>query len=175
MGNFYTNIALRTTARDAILERMRSEGRTCFISPTSGGFTAVYDRLCDDQRLEELEALTSNLSSEFHCSALAALNHDDDILFIGIARDGQWIMSYRSDQTFSGSALKLAWEFNVLMLAPLVWFLMRAPCLFETWRHQAIAATLRIPNFTIGLGFRYLMQGDRPWWRNDGEQFELVR
>ena len=175
MGNFYTNITLRTTARHAIAHYMRTEARTCFISPMSRGFTTVYDRVCDTQDIEEIATLTSSLSSEFHCSALASLNHDDDILWIGLAWHGQWITTYRSDEMFSGSAWKVAREFGALPLLPLVWSAMRIRfVLFETWRHGAIAAALGIPNFTVGLGFEYLMRGDRPWWRADADQFELI-
>ena len=163
MGNFYTNITLRTSDRQAVIEHMRQQGRACFVSPSRNGFTTVYDRGCEDQDLRELEALTSHLSSQFHCAALAALNHDDDVLWLGLARDGEWLTNYASNQVLSGSALRLAREFKVLGLLPLLWFLMRSPLvLFEVWRHAAIAFTLGIPSFAVGLGYTYLSRGERP-------------
>jgi hypothetical protein len=163
MGNFYTNITLRTTDRQAVTENMRAQNRSCFISPTLRGFTTIYDRRCEDQDVRELENLTADLSSQFHCGALAVLNHDDDVLWIGLARNGEWVTTYRSDQGTSGSAWKLAREFGVLGLLPLIWLLMRWPVvLFEIWRHGGLAAVLGIPNFTVGFGYNYLLRGERP-------------
>lgn len=173
MGNFYTNITLRTTERQAIVEYMRSHGRSCFVSPTYRGFTSVYDRLCDEQDVNELEGLASELSMKFSCTTLAVLNHDDDILWIGVARNGEWITTYRSDQIFGGSAWKLAREFKILGLAPLIWLLMRMPfVLFEIWRHAAIASVVGLPDFTVGFGYEYLSRGERP---RTAELFETVR
>jgi hypothetical protein len=174
MGNFYTNVTLRTTERQAVIEYMRAQGRPCFVSPIFRGFTTIYDRLCEEQDVHDLETLAADLSSQFHCSALAVLNHDDDVLWIGLARDGEWVTTYNSDQILSGSAWSLAREFKVLGLLPLVWFLMRLPIvLFEIWRHGGLASALGIPSFTVGLGYKYLSRGERPSGAN-ADQFESV-
>jgi len=163
MGNFYTNVTLRTTERKALIEHMRAQGRPCFISPVSRGFTAIYDRICEEQDVRDLEILATELSSRFHCVAFATLNHDDDILWIGLARDGEWVTTYSSDNILSGSAWKLSKEFGALGLLPFVWLLMRWPVVvFELWRHGAISAALGIPNFSVGYGYNYLSRGERP-------------
>lgn len=163
MGNFYTNIALRTSEREALIEHLRARGRRCFVSPTQNGFTVVYDRLCDEQDTDELEALAKDLSLRFLCPALAVLNHDDDILWIGLAREGEWLTTYHSDQISSGSAWQLATAFKVPGLQPLLWFLMRWPLvLFEIWRHGALASVLGIPKSSVGFGYDYLSKGERP-------------
>jgi hypothetical protein len=173
MGNFYTNVTLRTSERAAVVEHMRAHRRDCFISPNRKGFTTVYDRLCEDQDIHNLEALATDLSAQFRCTALAVLNHDDSILWVGLIRDGVWITKYNSSERFSGSAFKIAREFGVLGLAPLVSFLMRCPMLFQIMRHAAIAATIGIPKFSVGFGYEYLLRGERP----DGvsaDEFEVV-
>jgi len=119
MGNFYTNVTLRTTERQALIEHMRAQGRSCFVSPTYNSFTTIYDRLCEGQDPSDLEALATDLSSQFHCSALAVLNHDDDVLWMGLARQGKWLTTYHSDQVLSGSAWQLAQEFKVIGLLQL--------------------------------------------------------
>jgi len=173
MGNFYTNVTPRTSERQALIGHMRALGRNCFVSPTYDGFTTIYDRLCEEQDLPDLEALAADLSLRFHCAALAVLNHEDDVLWMGLAREGEWITAYHSDQVSSGSAWQLAKEFKVLGLLPLVWFLMRWPfALFEIWRHGALASVLGIPNATVGFGYKYLSRGERP--DKDAEQFESV-
>jgi hypothetical protein len=173
MGNFYTNVTLRTAERQALIEHMRARGRSCFVSPTYNGFTTIYDRLCEEQDTSDLEALATDLSSRFHCSALAVLNHHDDVLWMGLAREGKWLTTYHSDQVSSGSAWRLAKDFKVIGLVPLVWFLMRWPVvLFEIWRHGALASVLGIPKVTVGFGYKYLSRGERP--HEDAEQFESV-
>ena len=72
MGNFYTNVTLRTTERQAVTDHMRAQGRLCFISPVSHGFTTIYDRLCEEQDVQDLETLAAELSARFHCAAFAA-------------------------------------------------------------------------------------------------------
>jgi len=163
MGNFYTNVTVRTTERQELIEYMREQRRTCFVSPTSRGFTTIYDRLCEEQDIHDLETLATELSLRFHCTAVAVLNHDDDVLWMGVAHDGNWVTTYRSDEVLSGSAWNLARELRVLGLFPLVALLMRWPfVLFEIWRHQAITAVLGIPNFTVGFGYDSLSRGERP-------------
>lgn len=174
MGNFYTNVTLRSTDRHEIIEYMRAHGRGCFVSPTSQGFTTVYDRICDEQDIRDLEALALDLSSRFQCTALAVLNHDDDILWMGLARGGTWLTIYRSDQMFSGSAWRLAAELRVLGLLPLIWILLRWPIIvFQIWRHVLLAWSLGIPNSTVGVGYEYLSAGERPPG-NDAGDFDRV-
>ena len=173
MGNFYTNVTLRTTERQALIGHMRAQGRSCFVSPTYDGFTVVYDRLCDEQDTGDLEALATELSSRFRGSALAVLNHDDGVLWMGLARQGEWLTTYHSDQISSGSAWQLAKEFKILGLLPLVSFLMRWPLvLFEIWRHGALASVLGIPKVAVGFGYNYLSRGERP--DENSEQFENI-
>lgn len=173
MGNFYTNITLRTSDRGEIIEYMRSQGRACFVSPVSRGFTTVYDRICDEQDIRDLEGLALDLSRQFRCIALAVLNHDDDVLWMSLARNGDRLTTYRSDRIVSGSAFRLASEFAVLGLLPLVWIAMRWPIiLFQIWRHSILAWSLGVPNFSVGFGYRYLSNGERPV-DNAGE-FESV-
>ena len=173
MGNFYTNVTLRNAERQAVIEHMRAQGRSCFVSPTYYGFTTIYDRLCEEQDTRDLEALATDLSLRFHCAALAVLNHHDDVLRMGLAREGEWLTAYHSDQVLSGSAWQLAKEFRVVGLLPVLWLLMRWPfVLFEIWRHGALASVLGIPNVTVGFGYKYLSRGERP--DKDAEQFESV-
>jgi hypothetical protein len=63
---------------------------------------------CGQQHVRDLEALASKLSWQFYCALLAVLNHHDDVLWIGLARNGEWVTTYQSDQLLSGSAWRLA-------------------------------------------------------------------
>jgi len=61
MGNFYTNVTLRTAERQALIEHMRAQRRSCFVSPTYNGFTTIYDRICEEQDIRNLEVFTTDL------------------------------------------------------------------------------------------------------------------
>lgn len=174
MGNFYTNITVRSADRQAVIEYMRTAGRPCFVSPTSRGFTTVYDRISDEQDILDLERLALELSSRFQCLALAVLNHDDDVLWIGLAGSGSWLTQYESDRILSGNAWRLASEFKVPGLLPLIWLFMRWPfMLFQIWRHELLAWALDIPKSSVGLGYRYLSRGERPA-ADDPGKFERI-
>lgn len=152
---------------------MRKAAWASFRQPLAGSQPCTT-ACADKQDVRDLEALASDLSSQFHCAALAVLNHHDDVLWIGLARNGEWVTTYQSDQVLSRSAWRLAREVSVSGLFPVVWFLMRWPAvLFEIWRHSAIASALGIPNFTVGLGYTYLSRGERPS-RENAAQFESV-
>lgn len=163
MGNFYTNITVRTTDREAVSAYMQQLRRSCFVSPLSRGYVTVYDRFCDEQGIHALEDLTVDLTRQLRCSAVAALNHDDDVLWLGLARNGNWVTKYRSDQSLSGSAWRMASECGVPGLAPLVWLLMRWPIVvFELIRHHALAWLLGLPKFSVGFGHKYLTEDEWP-------------
>jgi|SRR5579863_6769060 len=170
MGNFYTNVTLRTPYRDPVLAYMTEQGRSCFISPHLRGFVTVYDRICDEQDIRDLEDLTLELSKRFQCHALAVLNHDDDVLWMGLASSGSWVTVYRTDKVLSGSAWRISAAFKVLGMLPLVWFLMRWPVvLFQLWRHSLIVWTLGLPKYSVGYGYEYLSRGERPSGDDAGE------
>ena len=170
MGNFYTNVTLQTSDRQPILDHMRAQSRSCFVSPLSNGFVTVYDRICDEQDVGDLEDLALELTARFQCTAGAVLNHDDDVLWLALARNGSLLTVYRTDQIMTGSAWRFAAEFKVLGLLPLIWLLMRWPVvLFQIWRHALLVWALGMPNYSVGFGYDYLSRGERPSGDHIGE------
>jgi hypothetical protein len=163
MGNFYTNITLRTAEPAAVAAVLRRGGRVAFVAPPHAGGTTVYDERCETQDPRVLSELTAALSDHFACPALAVLNHDDDILALALYDRGRLIGDFETGHAdgFPVASLCRAWSRPASV--PLVWLLLRSPRpLFEVIRHRWLARSLGLPAWSVGTGFRYLAQGELP-------------
>ncbi len=100
MGLFYTNVTLKGPRQDQVIAYLRREKRSAFVSPTIDEITVVYDRECEDQDTNALEALAADLSREFGCPALAALLHDDDVFWYALYLNGVHADEYNSDPAY---------------------------------------------------------------------------
>jgi len=89
MGTFYTNITLRGPSQSHVAQALRGWASRAYVSPTMDEYTIVYDQACDTQDTELIHTLTSRLSAEFDCPALAVLNHDDDIFCYWLYEHGE--------------------------------------------------------------------------------------
>src|SRR2546430_2598243 len=78
MGAFYGNITLKGPSQERIAKALT--GRRAIVTPNIDHYTVAFDSVCDDQDIEAIQALTSRLSGELRCSALAVIIHDDDVL-----------------------------------------------------------------------------------------------
>ncbi len=100
MGLFYTNVTLKGPSQDQVVAYLQREKRSAFVSPTIDAITVVYDRECEDQDTDALEALAANLSREVGCTALAALLHDDDVFWYALYLNGVHADEYNSDPAY---------------------------------------------------------------------------
>src|SRR5262245_14352437 len=96
VGLFYANLTVYRPPREALLGTLRRLGRTAFVGPTAHGHTAVFDRANDDQDADDIERLGCDLTGGLSCSALAAVLHDDDVLYLWLFRDGRLLDTYDS-------------------------------------------------------------------------------
>ena len=87
MGTFYGNITLKGPDQQTIARALR--GRRAIVAPKVGGYTVAFDSVCDDQNIDAIQALTSRLSTELHCAALAAIVQDDDVLGYFLYQGGE--------------------------------------------------------------------------------------
>ena len=55
MGNFYTNVTLRGSNQDSIVEYMTRQNRNAYVSPTVNDCTVVYDEECEYKETDILE------------------------------------------------------------------------------------------------------------------------
>ncbi|MBN2799900.1 MAG: hypothetical protein JXX28_12210 [Deltaproteobacteria bacterium] len=170
MGSFYTNITLRGPTRPEVLRAV--EGRRAYLSPTREKQTVVYDAVCEEQDPAELEALARRLSLELSCTALAVLNHDDDVLMCWLYQDGVQVDVYNSapDALEGGEAPPFGGDPEALTEAfagdpDAVERVLRSRderFLFALARHRELARALRLPECSIGFGYGYAARGEAP-------------
>ena len=176
MGNFYTNITLRGSNQNAIADFLTQKGFNAYVTPTVDDFTVVYEEKCEAQDVRLLEELTTNLSKQFNCPALAVMNHDDDILWYKLFDGGEFLDEYNSSPTYfdataepslpaGGDAEKLCGAFKAAEVAA-VEKILRASSFddytFEVERHEELANTLGMPLFAVGCGFESVEHDELP-------------
>lgn len=168
MGNFYTNISLKTSNQQAIVDFMNEHRRRAFISPAENGYICVFDELCDNQDGYEISKLGKALSKHLNCAAISVLNHDDDIFWYQVYQNGKVLDEYNSTPGyFSGSSTPpqigdpsiLCEVFGVKGSHHLTEIL-ESRSMFAMSTHEALADFLGLPAYSIGLGYTYIAQGD---------------
>jgi hypothetical protein len=171
LGNFYANIALKSVDTSAVVPILESHRRRAFVS-TVGSSTFVYDERCDAQDMGELRSLAETLSRACGAPALAACNHDDDVLWLAFAENGRvpWVYdSYPgyfdggSDEPAVQSCARLCAAFGSDGGAAEVEALLsrrHSDVGFELDRHQKLATLLGIDPAAAVLGYRYVSKGE---------------
>ncbi len=94
MGNFYVNYTVKGPDQKAVATAMK--GRNAIVTPVQNGCIVVYDEESDEQDLDTISHLASQLSHRFECPLLAVLNHDDDILWYQLFLNGELVDQYNS-------------------------------------------------------------------------------
>jgi hypothetical protein len=180
MGLFYSNFTLRGPARHEVVEKLRTLKRTAFVSPTQNGFTTIYDRESDEQDFDLIERLGSALSESLNCPVLAAVLHDDDVLYYWLFRDGEVSHDYNSSPAYfdpdseplppaGGDGHELCETFGCPSAENQVKHLL-AQDLFsdeatipgELERHEALAKMLGLPPCSVGVGYGTIEGGFLP-------------
>jgi hypothetical protein len=181
MGNFYTNVVVRGPSEDTVADTLLRLGRACCIA-SRGDFVFVYDLEADKQRPGVVESLALTLATQLHCPALAALNHDDDVLLLwlydetgGELRFG-WGKAFDDTKRPAGERTVDIEEFidqlrhvfatqdlprepdpNPLRVR-LLYKIM--PLSFAFIRHERILREARIPVRPAMAGYNYVYQGE---------------
>ena len=177
MGSFYTSHTLRGPPQAEVLSWLK--GRSAYVSRSERSFTTVLDEACESQDSEELAALGASLSEHFKCPVLAVLNHDDDILYFELYDKGKKSDEYNSNPAYfgeeveddapsGGSAALLTAAFGAADAGRIEAVLRNSEYIFATERHKDLAAALGLPEFAVGIGFRYAAAGDPPPWVAEG-------
>ncbi len=171
MGHFYANIALRNDDVDEVARTLTALGRDAWIA-RDARVTMVFDRQCDDQDTEALERLSIALSQALSCAALAACNHDDDVLFLLSVDAGKVVDRYESTPGFfqgrhgepaGGNAPWLCHAFGASDREEQVAAVLRAShdvVGVEIDRHRSLQRLLGLPQTLSFLGYRYVARGE---------------
>jgi hypothetical protein len=170
MGLFYSNLTVYRPARPALQTELRRLEREAFLSPTIQGHTVVFDKAMDDQDSLAIEELGNGVTKALSCSALAAVLHDDDVLYLWLFQKGQVQDRYNSCPAYfdpdsearppeGGNAKQVCQAFDQPDRVGRIEKLLRAdlragelpsvPGEFE--RHVALAAELGMPPFVAGV------------------------
>ena len=170
MGSFYTNVTLRGPAQEEVLAHLGD--RAAYVSRTSDSFTVVLDEASESQDLDELLGVTASLSTHFDSPALAALNHDNSVLYLSLFEHGQQVDQYNScpefdnedaDEESSGPAGGDAARWVAAFggdASALERALHGTEFVSATERHAAVVAALGMPPFAVGIGYNYVEADD---------------
>ena len=184
MGAFYTNITLDRVDKRSVIEALAGRKGYLYWRDRQA---VVFDAETEDQDMNVLGSLALSLSQSLSCAALAALNHDDDILRLQLYHEGKLLDDYDSTPGYwedgdeerpptGGDAGLLC---SILGSGSFDWVeeILRESSeaerfLFATDRHRELTKALGLPLCSVGFGFSYLSQGDIP---DDIEESDLVR
>jgi hypothetical protein len=178
MGLFYSNMTVYRPARSALRKELRRLEREAFLSPTIDGHTVVFDKAMDDQNSKVIEQLGRDVTKALSCAALAAVLHDDDVLYLWLFQRGRVRDRYDSSPSYfdpdsnhrppeGGNARLLCTAFDRPNSVDKVERLLRADLLKrrlpgvpgEFERHSALAAELGMPPFVAGVCYSSI-EGD---------------
>jgi hypothetical protein len=179
MGNFYVNHTVRGATLDAVAKAMA--GRPCIIAPAENNYVVVYDAESDTQDPEVITELGQKLSRDLNAAVLAVLNHDDDILFFQLFQNGKVTDEYDSAPGYfegndsgptGGNPAKLAEAFDVEDELSIERIL-RGEYAFAVHRHQALAEALNLPSSSVGVGYKYIDEGELPEGLTEGDLIRI--
>lgn len=177
MGSFYTNITLRGPEPEPVAAALAELGRTAIVTPAVNGYVTVFDETCESQDVRLLDVLAGDLSRRLACAALAALNHDDDVLVYRLYDRGALVDHYESAPGWDtgedvppegGQPAVLCRvlgvdgdqvELEAILRASDDW---EDGYLTASDRHADLVETLGIPLYVAGLGYTYVTRGEAP-------------
>jgi hypothetical protein len=170
VGNFYANHVLTTGDHHAVVAAVSSLKRHAYVA-TDGNTTFVYDAQCDMQDLDEIAKLAKLLSKKCGVAVLGTCNHDDDVLWLALARSGRCEVVYNSNPAFDGgpdepligdvAALCAAFSAEDRTVEVIELF-RKTDVVFECERHQTLMRLLGASADLTPLGHRYIEQGELP-------------
>ncbi len=173
MGNFYTNIVLKTADQEAVVARLTELKRQAFVSPVINGYVTVYDAQCEEQNPNDLKDLTIKIAGHFKIPAIAFINHDDDVLLYGLQLGEQVVDVYNSSPGyFSGEIVPpkgggpehLRRVLGVPVDSQKVDNILKSEdeYVFAFERHKALVDLLGLPIVCVGTGYTYISEGEIP-------------
>jgi hypothetical protein len=159
MGNFYTQVLLRSSEREKAIGLLKDVRRRAYVSPEFSGWLLVLDARIESQNVDDLDDLSYTLAHELDCNTLGILNHDDDHLLIRLFSPDGYIGNLGATWATCAALRELA-EAKCSTLS--IWLTFLRPYIFEVSRHQKLCRLLGLPDWTAGLGYRYYEKNDEP-------------
>lgn len=185
MGQFYSNYTLRGPSQQDVA--LGLAGRSAFVTPAHNGCVVAYDEASEAQDFAIISELGARLSLQFGCPVLAAVVHDDDILFFQLFEGGEVTDDYDSSPGYfdaeaepsapdGGDADRLCAAFGTSNVPEVSAILSKStydddgPDAAE--RHDQLVRALGLSPWAVGAGYGYIAEGELP----DGlSQFQLIK
>jgi hypothetical protein len=176
MGNFYVNYTLRGVTQAAVVKALA--GRKCIVTPSANDTVVVFDEESDNQDQQVISPLATELSQKLRCPVLAVLNHDDDILWYQLYKDGKLEDEYDSSPGYfdpraepsapaGGNAAKLCTAFGSAKTEDVERVLRKSAFdddgyAFEFERHGDLVSALGISAFSVGTAYASFENDELP-------------
>lgn len=175
MGNFYVNYTLKGATPQAVATAL--QGRRAIVAPPAQETVVVFDEESDAQDTDAIATVAATLSERLSCPVLAVLNHDDDILWYELYRNGEKLDDYNSTPTYfstdpeaepappaGGNAPVLCEIFGgnpaeveaILRTDPFDGYV------FAVERHAALVKALGISDYGVGTSYASFDAGELP-------------
>lgn len=172
MGNFYSNISVRTMDRGRVIHTLREQNRVAFVSQLSEGWVVVYDRDIETADPADISSLAGHLSTACAGIVFPVADYDDDVLWFSVYDCGKVIDEYDSAPGYfegthsppsGGNARALVTTFQVPGQEDLVKAILHErDYAVQIERHAELARALRLPRISVGFGYRYIERGEFP-------------
>jgi hypothetical protein len=176
MGNFYVNYTLRGVTQAAVVKALA--GRKCIVTPSANDTVVVFDEESDNQDQQVISPLATELSQKLRCPVLAVLNHDDDILWYQLYKDGKLEDEYDSSPGYfdpraepsapaGGNAAKLCTAFGSAKTEDVERVLRKSAFdddgyAFAFERHGDLVSALGISAFSVGTAYASFENDELP-------------
>ena len=164
-GSFYSNIVVLSVESEKLIPVLLQMGITAYyvIKDRIG---VIFEEKIDEQDIEYGAGLTSVLSKKLNTTAIYTTNHDSDVLYINIYKNGQEIFSYDSaPDYFEGGDTppvisdidKFLSEYENIDKQDFL-NVLNSEEVFADDLHYKIAEKLSLPVYSVGLGYNFLSE-----------------
>ena len=162
MGNTYANLAVVGRSQEQVAQALQRHRRRAWVAPAENDIVIVFDKGVDTLDDKEFERVGGLLSDELHATVLLAAVADSDEFYLALFRDGTRELEY-SNRSSKRGANRFARALGRPSAAVPVWLALNAPVfVFQEDRHGLSARLLRIPQWSVANGYRYMSGGEVP-------------
>lgn len=160
MGHFYSQVLVCGSTQEECANVMRTLGRRSFVARARRSIVPVCDASSESMDIDELDSVAYTLSHRLKVPSIALLNHDDDLLVARIFGPEGFKGYCRSGMLLGGAYARLKRACDASCPVASVWYAFVRPYRYEFERHEALVRLLDLPLWSVGMGYRYLSQGE---------------
>lgn len=161
-GSFYSNIVVLSTEAEKFIPVLVQMGIAAYYV-LKDKTAVIFEEKIDEQDIEYGTGLTSELSIKLNTMAIYTTNHDSDVLYISVYKNGQELFSYDSaPDYFEGGSTppeingidRLLSEYKNIDKQDFL-DVLNSEEVFADDLHFKIVEKLSLPDYSVGLGYNY--------------------